>query len=354
MTTAASLGWIVLVTAGFLALPAMTRPTLPFGVRVPHGRAVEPALRRIRLIYSAIVAVLGLVAAIIAREAAVSALVVVDLLAYWTASRMVANAKRAGEWTAGLRQGVAVDTTLRTKPVRLPVFWLVPSTVVLIGTAVLGAWNYGTLPGALPVFDGLVVDESRRVATMFWSAWWPVADQLVATAVAVLAAIILPRTRPELDAAQPETSAQRYRAYLSGVLRWLAVVVAAANIALLVIALQLWGVVVPSPVWMIVAAVPLALAFAGAVVWMARVGDVGHRLPGEEKEDSGLTQRDDDRHWYLAGTVYLNRADPALLVHQRVGTRWVLNLGHPIAWLVLVGLAVFAALVITKTVQLPG
>ena len=236
---------------------------------------------------------------------------------------------------------------------RLPVFWLVPSIAVLIGTAALGAWSYGTLPGVLPVFDGLVVDQTRRMATTFWSAWWPVADQLVATAIAVLAAIVLPRARPELDAAQPETSAQRYRAYLSGVLRLLAVVVAAANFALFVIALQLWGVVVPSPVWMIVAATPLVLALVGAVVWMARVGDVGHRLPAEETEDSGLTQRDDDRHWYLAGTVYLNRADPALLVHQRVGTRWVLNLGHPIAWLVLLGLAVFAVLVVTKTVQLP-
>ncbi|WP_345405546.1 hypothetical protein [Nonomuraea salmonea] len=107
--------------------------------------------------------------------------------------------------------------------------------------------------------------------------------------------------------------------------------------------------------------VPLIVLLGGWLIWETKVGQAGHRLPalpGEELEDTGAGQRDDDRHWFLAGTVYVNRRDPALLVHARLGSSsWTLNLGHPIAWLLLgvlaVALIVFAGLALAGVVDLP-
>ena len=58
--------------------------------------------------------------------------------------------------------------------------------------------------------------------------------------------------------------------------------------------------------------------------------------------------QDDDRHW-LAGTIYFNRDDPRLLVPKKLGLGYgrTLNLGRPVAWLVLlapVAVAVLTAL----------
>ncbi|WP_330277303.1 hypothetical protein OG205_17480 [Lentzea sp. NBC_00516] len=320
MTTIAQAGWLVLVTAAFLVLPSTARPTLPFGIRVPHERTGE--VRSIRVGYRVAVGVSG-AAAVIATLLGVTgltvALVVACLLAHWAAAGFVSRAKRS--WPP-VRQGVTTDTGLRTDPVRLPWPHLVPALVFVAGTAVLGL--------------------ARRQA---WDALWPVTNQAVVLVIAVLAAVTLPRARPDLDAARPESSARSYRAYLTGTLRNVVLLATGVIAALTVKALELWDVVTPGPVWTVLAVALVAVPFAVVVVWLIRAGDAGHRLDRDDSEDTGVAQRDDDRHWHVGGLVYANRADPALLVHQRVGSRWTLNLGHPASWLTLAALLVVFLLV---------
>ncbi|MEV6236712.1 hypothetical protein [Lentzea sp. NPDC051838] len=319
-------GWLVLVTAGFLLLPATARPTLPFGIRVPRERAGE--LRSIRVAYRMVVVVFG-VAATAAALAGVTGLlpvlVVACLLAHWAAAGFVARAKRS--WPTG-RQGVTTDTSLRTDLVRLPWPYLVPAVAFVAGTVVLG----------------LVADPVQRTGSTFWNAAWPVTNQVVVLVLAVFAVVTIPRARPELDAARPESSARAYRAYLTGMVRIVALVATAVIAALAVKALLLWRLVTPGTAWTVLTIALPAAAFAVALIWLVRAGDAGHRLNRDDSEDTGVVQRDDDQHWHLGGLVYVNRTDPALLVHQRVGSRWTLNLGHPASWLTLVALLVVVLL----------
>jgi uncharacterized membrane protein len=76
-------------------------------------------------------------------------------------------------------------------------------------------------------------------------------------------------------------------------------------------------------------------------------------LPGEHEEDTGAVQRDDDRYWYLAGMIYANRRDPAVLVHRRVGAYWTLNAGHPVAWVLIAVIVVTALLSGFDVIDLP-
>jgi uncharacterized membrane protein len=48
----------------------------------------------------------------------------------------------------------------------------------------------------------------------------------------------------------------------------------------------------------------------------------------EAGEGTGLTHRDDDKHW-RGGLVYINRGDHPLLVPRRFGLGWILNFGNP-------------------------
>lgn len=54
---------------------------------------------------------------------------------------------------------------------------------------------------------------------------------------------------------------------------------------------------------------------------------------------------DDERHW-LAGTIYFNRTDPRLLVPKKFGFGLgrTLNLGRPLAWLIVAAPVVIALL----------
>ncbi|WP_246076811.1 DUF5808 domain-containing protein [Amycolatopsis cihanbeyliensis] len=185
----------------------------------------------------------------------------------------------------------------------------------------------------------------------------PVLLQAAITVLLPLVALVALRARPDLDAARPTGSARRYRIYLRGIARQVLLLAGAFNLGLGVSALRLWEITPPSTFWAVAAYVPLVAAIVGWVLWERRVGQAGHRLPaerGEEEEDAGVVQRDDDRNWFLAGMVYVSRRDPALLVHRRVGTYWTLNLGHPVAWLLLAGLAAFALLAVSGIVAFPS
>ncbi|MCD0442410.1 hypothetical protein LO763_02070 [Glycomyces sp. A-F 0318] len=334
------------VTAVWWAVPALTRAHLAFGVAVPSGRAGDPALAAIRRTYGRNVIVLGVGLAALAYAAGrftdpvaaagvgATALVAADLAAYALAGRAVRAAKAEGDWYAGTRQAVTADLSFSTDPVRVPWRGLAPAVGVLVATAAAGLLRAGSLPETLPGMAGATLDGGPRVPTGFWTAANPVLGQVAVTAATVLVLAAIVRTRPEIDAARPAASARRYRAYLRALVRLGLVTAACANLALAVIALRLWELLPPTVLTTAALAAPLLAAAVFAVRFELRVGTGGHRLPelpGEAEEDTGLVQRDEDRHWHLGGLVYANRDDPAVLVHQRVGgSQWTVNLGHPV------------------------
>ncbi|GAA4527583.1 DUF1648 domain-containing protein [Amycolatopsis samaneae] len=366
VSTFLDLALIALITVTFWSAPALARPTLPFGVRVPGRRAAEPAIVRARHRYTRGVALLGALTYAVVGAVSLGfgrelppALVLPILAACccglgYQAHRAVAAAKRDGDWYAGTRQAVATDTSLRTDPVRPQWILLAPAVALLVLTAGIGVWRYGALPPTLPTPNDLVVDAGRRGTTTFAAAFATVIAQLVLVLLIGLLAVALPRARPELDAARPAGSAAQYRAYLGGVLRLLFVSACGVTASLLVISLQVWEILPATVAVTVVGYLPLAAATVAWAVFAVRAGDAGHRLPaGETDDESPRVQRDDDRHWYAAGMIYLNRRDPAVLVHRRAGAVWTLNLGHPVSWAVLAAIALVAALAGFGVIELP-
>ncbi|PZG14796.1 hypothetical protein C1J01_25805, partial [Nonomuraea aridisoli] len=221
-TVAAGLTAVVLITCFALATPALSRPTLPFGVRVPADRAADPAVLAERRVYVRLTLLSAAAAAALCAffpEIAGIALGVGCALLYHRAHRRLRTAKRSGGWHEGRRQGVTVDTTFRTDPVRLPWAWLTPAAAITLITAVLGWWRYGDLPATLADFLGLGVEPRPRQPTTPLAAFEPVISQAVIVLLFLAMTLLLLRARPDLDAARPAGSARRYRVYLRGMAR---------------------------------------------------------------------------------------------------------------------------------------
>lgn len=363
-----SLAAAAMITCVALVMPALARPTLPFGVRVPHERIADPVVLAQRRAYARTTILAGVAAAALSVALVIGAgraslagmttagLGVACLLLYYRAHRQLRHAKHAGGWHEGRRQGVTVDTTFRTDPVRLPWVWLIPAMTITLTTTGLGWWRYGALPATLPHFLGLDVDATQPEPTTPIAAFQPAIFQAATILVFLAMTLVLLRARPDLDAARPKGSARKYRIYLHGVARMSLLGAASVTFCLMIAALQLWGLAALSSAWRAAAYLPLAAPVVGALVWEMRVGHGGHRLPalpGEEREDSGITQRDDDRHWFFAGTVYANRRDPAIVLHARFGQTLTLNLGHPVTWAILALLAVVVLLATFGAIDLP-
>jgi uncharacterized membrane protein len=333
---------VLVVGAVMCLMPVVTRPTVQFGVRVPRERAGAPVIGRERRAYYWRTAAIGVCCTVVAVlvqghwPSWLTRIILVPELAaglgcFWVARRKIAAVKNADGWFAGLRQTVVTDTSWRTDPPRFPVRWLIPALAVIAATAAVGALRYPGLPARIVTGSGHRVPKSA-VSVLI------VAGQLYFTAVYSGLMLIVHRSRPDIEAADPAASTLRYRRFLAAFTRALLTLAALVDVSLLLIALPDWQVYRLSGIGRALPVLPFAAGVLLLAAVAARAGQGGSRLNGNVRglASAAGTDRDDDQFW-KAGLVYVNRDDPALVVGARFGVGWALNYGNPVAWLLIAG-----------------
>jgi len=334
---------VPLVGALTCVAAASARPTVQFGVRVPRERAGAPVIRRERRAYYWRTAAIGVCCTVVAvlvqghgswwlARIILLLELAADLGCFWVARRKIAAVKNAGEWFAGLRQTIVTDTSWRTDPPCFPVRWLIPALAVMAATAAVGALRYPGLPAHIVTGSGHRVPKSAVSVLV-------VAGQLYVTAVCSGLMLIVYRSRPDIEAADPAASTLRYRRFLAAYTRALLTLIALVDTSLLLVALRDWQVYRLPGIGRALPALPSAAGVLLLAAVALRAGQGGSRLNGNVR---GLapatgTDRDDDRFW-KAGLLYVNRDDPAVVVGARFGAGWTLNLGNPAAWLIIAGI----------------
>jgi len=108
---------VLVVGALMCSMPAVTRPTLQFGVRVPRERARAPIIGRERRAYYWRTAAIGVCCTLVAVTVQghwpswLTRIILLPELAagfgcFWVARRKIAAVKNADDWFAGLRQTI--------------------------------------------------------------------------------------------------------------------------------------------------------------------------------------------------------------------------------------------------------
>ncbi|WP_255771570.1 DUF1648 domain-containing protein [Pseudarthrobacter sulfonivorans] len=343
------LGLVLLLA---LVLPSLTSPTVPFGVRIPARRAEDPTVIKQSRIYRWRVLVCGLVVAgagvgtfAVTGDPLLLPLSVLLLVGLWygcffLAHQEIRAAKAAGGWFEGLRQGISVDTGLRTDPPRFPWLWLAPAVIITAATVVIGAYLYPSMPHILTVHYRANGVPDRVVDKSFGAAFSLVFVQIGMTLLLAVMASAIIRSRPDLDPAHPAASARWSRHYISLGAKALLGLVAMIDLAMLGSSLLMWtGTVTPWAPFVI--ALPVLAAVVVVIVVLAR----NNRERGQNGEDTGLTHRDDDKYW-RGGLFYINREDHALLVPRRFGIGWTLNWANPRTAMLLAGVVAVIGLVV--------
>jgi uncharacterized membrane protein len=368
--SAGSLSGEVIVTffaASSCLAPAITRPTVPFGVRVPPERATAPVIRQQRRAYYGRTAVIGAccIALVFLLQDRGSwwlsriillAEIVADLGCFLIARNRIAEVKQAERWYAGHRQVVATDTSWRTDPPRFPVRWVIPALTVIAVTVLTGALRYPDLPARVTAGGHLV---PKSVVSVFAI----VAAQLYVTVLWTGLMLIVYRSRPDIEAADAAGSTRRYRRFLAACTRAVLTLLALVDVTLLLVALRNWQVYRLSGFGSALPVLPFAVGLLILAVVAFRVGQGGSRLPGGGRggyAPAAGVDRDDDRFW-KAGLIYVNRDDPAILIGARFGVGWTFNLANPMAWLIIagivaapVGLVLITTLARLAEAELPG
>ena len=339
---------VPLVGALMCVAAASARPTVQFGVRVPRKRAGAPVIRRERRAYYWRTAAIGVCCTVVAVAVQgygswwLSRIILLlelaaDLGCFWVARWKIAAVKNADKWFAGLRQTIVADTSWRTDPPRFPVRWLIPALAVMAATAAVGALRYPGLPAHIVTVSGHRVPKSVFSVLV-------VAGQVYVTALWSGLMLIVYRSRPDIEAADPAASTLRYRRFLAAFTRALLTLVALVDTSLLLVALHDWQVYRLPGTGRALPVLPVAAGVLLLAAVAARAGQGGSRLNGNVRglAPAAGTDRDDDRFW-KAGLLYLNRDDPAIVVGSRFGAGWTLNLGNPAAWLIVAGIVAVPA-----------
>src|ERR1700722_9722604 len=121
--------------------PAVTKPTVQFGVRIPPERTGATVISEQRSLYFMRTAVIGLCCTVVAVLLAVhgsrwSPMLIVpievaaDIGCLLVARRKITAVKRAELWFAVRRPTVVADMSWRADPPRFPLRWLLPALTV--------------------------------------------------------------------------------------------------------------------------------------------------------------------------------------------------------------------------------
>ncbi|HEY8319781.1 MAG TPA: DUF1648 domain-containing protein [Amnibacterium sp.] len=343
---------LALVLAIGLALPSIADPTVPFGVRIPPAHVSDPAitkqirLYRGRLLGSGVLAAAGSVTLYsVTGETLMLPLSVLVLVGAWYGCFVLAHhgiraAKAAGGWYEGTRQGIAVDTELRTRPPRFPWLWLAPPLIITIATVLIGVVRYPSMPEILAVHYTANGVPDRLAVKSVSTAFSLVFVQVGLTALLVGIAAAIFHSRADLDPARPAGSARWFRRYTVLGAKALLGLAAMIDLGMLASSLLMWsGTITPwAPLTIVV---PVLAGVLVAVIVLAR----NNRDWEPVEEGTGLVHRDDDKQW-RGGLLYINRADHALFVPRRYGLGWTVNAGNPQAAILLAGIAGLITLLI--------
>ncbi|EOD68675.1 DUF1648 domain-containing protein [Amycolatopsis vancoresmycina] len=345
MTTTGVVAHLVLVALlGYLAwlTPVLSARSVRFGVRVPDDRIEDPVVRRETTRFrTGVLATAGVLAAagtglilaagIAVLPAAMLAMLVVWYLLYLRANRVITAAKRDQDWYAGVRQGVAVDTSLRNDPPRFPWAWLLLPVLVVAATVVVGVLRYPDLPDRLPVhFSGGTAD--RFAAKSVGSAFGIVFVQAALTVILCVSGVLAFRGPADVDPARPSASARAHRKFVSRLGTALVGLATLIDLGLFAAAWATWAARPDAGLLLPLTIGPVAVGVALLVVVVAR-----RDRDGGSGEHTGLSHRDDDGNW-IGGVLYRNADDPSWFVARRFGVGWTVNIGNPVALVTCLGL----------------
>jgi uncharacterized membrane protein len=331
---------ILLIAAVLMALPALSRPTVPLGVSVPTTRLDEPVvhrcLRRYRIGVLAcgvvvVLLVIGLGASAVADEAAPFVLLATAGAVFMWARRPILRAKQAGGWYDGLP--VRMTARLTDEPRRVRVAWpgYVASVGVLAVGAIIGAALYDRQPDPYPTHwnasgtaDSLA---AKTVLTVFAPLAVLLGVALFMAAIATLAARLPERRYADGDPAGAEQRRVEVQAGVQSGLGLLTLLVTLGAVALQVV---IWYGV--DGAGLVAAGICFVLLVAaGVLILLLRFARAGSATAGSGTATVGVAaaQSPDDDSYWKAGLFYVNPDDPAIMVPKRLGIGWTINFGRP-------------------------
>jgi uncharacterized membrane protein len=201
---------------------------------------------------------------------------------------------------------------------------------IIAACVVLAALNWDRIPEKIVTHYDFNGQADRTSAKTFGSVFMLNLNQLFLIGLFLFINYTIRMTKQQLDPANPKSSMEKQLKFrrISSFFMW--------GISLVIVAFMGYSQASMLYAWKLKGITAIALALPifiiacliGVIVYAMRKG-LG------QNEDSSAK---DDRLWRLGGFVYFNKQDPSLFVTKRAGIGWTPNFGHPLSWVIMVGI----------------
>jgi len=343
-----SLVEIVVVGGLLFVLPRIGRRGLLFGVYVGEERSDSPAARAATRRWSvgmgltiAGCALLLLVLNAAGAPPAAFSLVVLPLVAGFAGSYLAAHRKARTLAAATSARAVAVLGGDELRASTLPWLTILLAIGAGVGAALNALAHFDSLPERIPTHLDLAgrpdrfADKSLVPLLLLPALAMFLGASLGGFALLTLAAKTSLRQKADVASARAQ---HQFRRAVARLLCGLALLVTALLCYESSNQLRIVRGLAGAPGWITIALVVAILgATLGSVIrLMARYGQGGARLEGDSAAAALSDGLADNRSWKL-GLFYVNREDPSILLEKRFGFGYTINLGNPLALVILGG-----------------
>lgn len=341
-----------------VSMPYLTRETISFGVTVSAVQFHSEPLRQMRKSYARVSATLHSILFIVCiiwliygneHSKQLSWIVVTYSLAMVVFS-LVINISYHFKMKSLLpmlpfapeSSILVADTAFRKRNIGLSNHWFLIHVLFIVVSIATVLRYYDLIPNQIPIHYNSSWTVDRYAAKSYSSVFMPTIMQMFITLLFIFENWSIRRVKQQVQPTDPKRSIRQDVTFRRA---WSCFMLTASFLVVILLSVvqlnmtSLLNINFAIPIILII----IALIFLYAFVLSFWAGQSGSRLE-RSADDSNIRPVHDDDKWLL-GMIYFNRKDRNLLVEKRFGVGWGLNFGHPVAWLVLLGIIVLLVVV---------
>jgi len=337
------------------AMPYLTRETISFGVTVSEDNYRSEPLRRMRRSYSMISAILYAVLFILCmiqllgstrvqQNRVIGAYVfmvilismAMNVIYYFRMKKLHPSLPSTPSPSI-----LAVDTSFRQGKLVLSNKWFLIHVLIILAGLIAVLSRYEQIPSLIPMKFDFMGNVTRSAVKSYRSVLYPTIVQTFMTLLFIFINWSIHSSKQQIQADDPQRSLQQNIVFRRN---WSLFTVLSSFALLLLfsmIQLNMLGQIDVNSLMLISLLTPIFVVLFAFLISF-KTGQGGSRV-GRPAAGSKIAPVNNDSHWKL-GMFYFNRQDPALFMEKRMGVGWTLNFGHPLCWVVLLGIGGFIAL----------
>lgn len=356
---------IVLVFLIQILSPKMTRKEIYFGVRISKNEFKNGKFEEIYkqyVINNIIVSIPYMIIVFLVsyyfsdslkkfNVLLIIAYLIISFFVYSIANKKVKEIKikSKSNFKKSKKSVVAIETNFtkeKSKSMLASPWWFLIPLVIIAINIYIGWKVYGRLPDILPSHWNAAGEVDAWTKRSYKLVFQMPAVQLFMTAIMFFCYKIIGWSKQQINASKPKESAERNKIFRYRWSMYMIIMCIAITIFFTFGNLSMLQVInMSSKNTMIFIFATTVIMIFSSIFMSMKTGQGGSRISIENKDVENLKvqDRDDDKYWKFANSIYVNKDDPAIFVEKRFGVGWTVNFGSTKSIIIII---VFIILVI--------